>query len=212
MKPHEHTYLKQVVSELPESLESISDYLYVTNVSVAVQETLYFKLKLIERDEYNWLNENIVNSCRERLNNIIGIECKTTRPRIEETIINSSNDDDHNEIDALLEPHFDSTTRFRFTARVDLITEQTVWELKCTSKLSLDHLLQTIIYAWIWKIRNPTDEKAFKILNIRTGELLQLNASIDELNSIMIILLKGKYQQPIIKSDEEFITDCISKY
>jgi hypothetical protein len=211
MKINKHDYLKEIVKNLPEKIESISDYLFLANLSVAVQETLYFKLKQIDRDEYNWLTENMVNKCKERLENVIGNECKNMVPRIEETIIHQSDDNAHVKIDEFLAPHFEINTKFRFTARTDLITENSVWELKCTTKISIDHLLQVVIYAWLWKMKcSPNEElnKEFKIFNIRTNELLILDATMEELNTIMLALLKGKFKLNEMKVDEDFIRDC----
>jgi len=213
MKPNDHSYLKNIVHDLPEKIETINDYLYLANVSVAVQETLYFKLKQIDRDEYNWLSQSMITRCIERLNNVIGNESKDSIPRIEETIISQSDDKAHVKIDEFLAPHFGSDIKFRFTARTDLITVDSVWEMKCTSKISIDHMLQVVIYAWLWRVRvslddRKSDEKVFKIFNIKTGELLRLEATVTELNTIMLALLKGKFQKQIIKVDEEFIADC----
>ena len=208
MRANEHGFLKDIFASLPKKMKSINDYLYIANVCVAVQETLYFKLKQINIDEYNWLNENIVEQCKNRLHETIGIECNSTKPRIEETIIHQSNDEQHVEIDAFLQPYFEPNTKFRFTARTDLITEHTLWELKCTSQISLDHKLQTIIYAWLWKMLHPEDVRDVKILNIKSGEIIKLDATMEELNHIMLLLLQGKFQEPKKKTDEEFIADC----
>lgn len=206
LKPTEHLYLRQVVENLPKETATISDYLYLANVSVAVQETLYSKLKQIGRDEYTWLNENLVNQCKSRLHTVIG---QPVNPEIEETIICQSEEKEHVEVDSVLTPYFEPNTKFRFTARVDLMTEETLWELKCTSKLSIDHMLQTIIYAWIWRTRNPVDTRTVKLFNIRTGEILRLDATYDELTGMMVTLLKGKYQEVRKKTDEEFVRDCL---
>jgi len=212
MKPNEHTFLKEIVKELPEKPVSMSDYLYLANVSVAVQETLYFKLKQIEREEYNWLSEGMISQCLKRLDKHIGIDSQEI-PKIEDTIIHQSDDKAHAKIDEFLAKHFDTTMKFRFTARVDLITDNTVWELKCTSKITIDHMLQVIIYAWLWKMRvslddTKSDEKIFKIYNIKTNELVRLDATMEELNTIIISILKSKFQTQTIKCDDEFIGDC----
>ena len=208
MRSSEHQYLKEIVKTLPENPESPSDYLFLANISVAVQETLYFKLKQIDRSEYNWLTDSVLAECKSRLDTIIGPDCSEFD--VEETIIHSSDDDAHKNIDEFLKQHFDPNIQFRFTARVDLISDSTVWELKCTSKISIDHQLQVAIYAWLWKMRNREPvEKQFRIFNIRTKELLSLNATLEDLNTIMVALLKGKFQKKEMKSDEEFINDCI---
>ena len=232
MRSNEHQYLKEIVKTLPENPETPSDYLFLANISVAVQETLYFKLKQIDRTEYNWLTDSVLAECKSRLDTIIGPDCSEFD--VEETIIHSSDDNAHKSIDEFLRQHFDPNIQFRFTARVDLISDSTVWELKCTSKISIDHQLQVAIYAWLWKMRNrepssrngaresgvygtygeerssePYDEKQFRIFNIRTKELLSLNATLEDLNTIMVALLKGKFQKKEMKSDEEFINDCL---
>lgn len=212
MKTNDHIFLKEIVNSLPEKIETINDYLYVANVSVAVQETLYFKLKQIEPDEYNWLTTDMVISCKNRLREVIGPDCQHNMPSIEDTIIHESSEEQHEKIDIFLSTIFDESQQFRFTGRVDLISETIAWELKCTSEITIEHLVQVIIYAWLWKMRHSyTDEyqdKVFKIFNIKTGEIMRLDATIDELNTIMITLLKGKFQEPIKKTDEEFIEDC----
>jgi hypothetical protein len=185
----------------------------LANISIAVQETLYFKLKQIDREEYNWLKEEVIEECKFRLDNLIRSECSQESPKIEETIIHSIDDEAHVNIDSILLEHFDPNIRFRFTARVDLITDSTVWELKCTSKISMDHLLQVVIYAWIWENRVNTEErtyekKSFRIFNIRTKELLSLNATSEDLNTIILALLKGKYTKQEKKTDNDFIQDC----
>jgi hypothetical protein len=91
------------------------------------------------------------------------------------------------------------------------VTEKSVWEIKCTSKITIDHLLQVIIYAWLWRIL-VADDRNIRILNIKTGEVLELQATNEELTQIMIALLKGKYCEPVIKTDEEFVRDCCEMF
>jgi hypothetical protein len=207
-KANEHGFLKALVEDLPDTITTIRDYLYYANIHVAIQETLYFKIKQINADEYEWLDETIVYQCKERLRNIIGVECEFAPPLIEETILHQSEDAKHKNIDVFTAQFFDAHIKFRFTARTDMITEKTVWELKCTSKISLDHILQTVIYAWLWRTLHPGDARDFKILNIKTGEIRKLEAKKEELDSIMVALLKGKYQEISPKTEEEFVEEC----
>ena len=44
--------------------------------------------------------------------------------------------------------------------------------------------------------------------NLRTGEKLRLDASDADLTRIMVSLLRGKYEEPVVLSDEEFIEQC----
>lgn len=212
IKENRHTFLKQKVAEIPETIDSIEDYLYLATLAFSIQEKLYFRLKQIDRYDYTWLKEEDINKCKERLHHIIDPDCQNSMPIMEETIIRCADDYEHVKIDAFLKEIFENNI-FRFTARVDTITENTIWEIKCTSKLTIDHMLQVVIYAWIWRMRNGIDlvhspNKEFKLFNIKTGEVLRLDATIDELHTVMIAILKGKYQKPVVKTDEEFVADC----
>ena len=98
----------------------------------------------------------------------------------------------------------DIDTIYRFTARADLITPTSLWELKCTSQLSMDHKLQLIVYAWLYFVKNK-EEKKFYLFNIKTNELLSLDASIEQLTYVVAEIIRGKYYEPTVLSDEEFI-------
>ena len=204
MKKEEHVFLRDLVSELPETASTISEYLYLANIYVATQEKLYFKLKQIQRDEYGWISTVHFENCRKRLQDIIGKECTESCPRIEETILNPSMDTEHELIDSALAPFFENK-KFRFTARTDIITPTTVWEIKCTSKISMDHLLQVVIYAWLWAVTKPNEPKEFKIINIKTSEILRLASSRHELDYIIVSILQGKYMEHEPIGDDEFI-------
>ena len=208
-KENQHGFLKSLFNELPRTCTNMSDYLYLSNLYLSCQEKLYFKLKQIHRDEYNWISEETMDKCRELLKNTIGKESEETKPMMESTIIHCSDEKSHLKIDEFLSQHFPIWEKFRFTARVDLITEFTVWELKCTTKISIDHLLQVVIYAWIWNMTNPEIKKYFKILNIKTGEIQVLDATPEELNFIVLAILKGKFSKLIPLTDDEFITTTL---
>ena len=51
----------------------------------------------------------------------------------------------------------------------------------------------------------------FKLFNIKTGELYVINATMDDLNTIVLALLRNKFTKQVQKTDEEFINDCIEK-
>ena len=213
MKETEHKYLKNIINELPETCETPADYLYMANIYVATQERLYFKLKQIEKCDYNWLSQQIVHDCLKRFEEIIGVECKTRIPVFEQSLIDYSMHEEHEDIDAVLKPFFqDENINFRFSARLDLVTERSVWELKCTTRITIDHLLQTIIYAWLWRIiiDDTENPRTIRILNIKSGEQYRLDATTEELTQIVVALLKSKYTEQALKNDEEFIEECNS--
>ena len=86
-----------------------------------------------------------MNQTLNRMKDIINFDCQEAYPKIEEVIFEKQNEDLHFKIDMFTRKYIPKK-RFRFSARVDLITETTVWELKTTSDLTIDHKLQIIIY------------------------------------------------------------------
>jgi len=207
-KSNEYRFLKSVMEDMNREIDTITDYLYLANIYVASQEKLYYKLRQIERDEYNWLTPDILSKCKSRLLTVLEPSCGESKPVIEETIINVTDEESHIAIDQLLDPHFPGE-KFRFTARIDLGTEETIWELKCTSTISQDHLLQTVIYAWIWRTVYPSAEQEFRIFNIKTGVILRLESDKTTLDRIILEILKGKYERYLPQGDNEFIESCV---
>tara|TARA_B110000967_G_C18879865_1_gene560425 strand:- start:264 stop:2393 length:2130 start_codon:yes stop_codon:yes gene_type:complete len=209
MKGKNQIFLEQYLKKIPEKIETIEEYLYTANVNQAIQESLYFRLKQIEENEYKWLPEEVVQECKDRLKLTISTDSNDKKPLIEENIMHSSWEDEHLEIDELLKEEFMEI--FRFTGRIDLITDTILWELKCTSEITTEHILQLIIYAWLYEMRPDYSEekkKQYKLFNIKTGELIRIDATKEDLTNIIKILLKNRYQKENKKPDEEFIKTC----
>lgn len=210
MKDNEHLYLKQLFQEVDPICNDPSDYLYLSNMYVAMKERLYFKLKQIKRQEYQWLSQEVINKCVHLLDTYVldtDIDPNEEKEQMlhEHTILDYVMEDEYSNIDKILDgcvdiPH----AKYRFMARVDLITSDTIWELKCVSQLTTDHLLQVIIYAWLWRSLYPESMKKFKIINIKTGEVKELVSTFDELTFIVTLLLKSKYGTSTFMTDDEF--------
>lgn len=203
-KDYEHQFLKDIASRMPANFVKPADYLFLANVYTAFQEKLYFKLKQIGEHEYTWITDAMMERAKKRLEKTVGKECSDSKPLIEKTIIHQSQEMEHEVIDKYLEEYFAEGVHFRFTARTDLITAETVWEIKCVREITMDHQLQVVIYAWLYRLLGYP-EKKFKIFNIRTNEIQELNADMEELDFIVISLLQGKYQRVEKLSDEEFL-------
>jgi hypothetical protein len=206
LKPNKHPFLRSIASSLNPACESISDYLYMANVLEATQEKLYFKLKQISRSEYTWLTPRVLSECKKRMLQVLKREIDEGEPEMEKWIISYEDEVANGKINRLLSDHF--TDSFVFTARTDLITESTLWELKCTTEISAEHMIQTVIYAWIMRTIDPEFSKAVKIFNIRTGQVLRLDADKATLDTIVIALLKGKYESAPPSSAADFVAEC----
>jgi len=208
IKERKKTFLESKIDSLPENLTT-NVYLFMANINQAITESLYFKLNQIQDDNYNWLSEDDVDVCMQQYKHIIGSDCQNECPLIEEYIIHSGDDVGHQNIDKFTK-EFIPEKDFRFSARADIISENIIWELKCCSSITTDHMLQLAIYGWLWKMKHfeNTQEMACKLFNVKTGELWKMSMEMEKLNKIMEILLTYKYKQMLPKHDELFLSDC----
>lgn len=209
-RPGDYAFLKKCIAEIPETISTPAEYLYLANLYVAAREKLYYKLKQIERDDYGWLTPEIREQCFDRLDETIGVECPLEDfPLIEYAIIEHSMELETDRARQVLAPYFVGYPKqFRFTAVVDCLTKTTLWELKCTSVISTEHQIQVAIYAWLWHIVSPDSPREVRLFNVRTGEIQRLDATFEDLTAIMVALLKGKYDKPEEKPDDVFLAEC----
>lgn len=206
-KDNEYMFLKRKIANLPETFSTPEEYLYLANLYVAVNEKLYFSLNQIGKNDYGWLTPDIIRECMERFDETLGPECSLPENvSVEQSIVDNSMEEANQALCAILAPFFDDEIpQFLFSARTDLITLENVWELKCTTAISMEHQLQLLIYAWIWTILYPEKPREFRIFNIRSGEIQRLQVEMDDLTTIMVALLKGKYTKHVEKTDEDFL-------
>ena len=152
----------------------------------------------------------------KRLNEHLGHEFKEgSTVEVEKQLIHYSNDNEQDILDTLLVKYFHNEKKFKFSARLDMITKNNIWELKCTSKITQEHQLQVVVYAWLWSILHKDSPKKIYILNIRTGEKQVLCSTIKNLTRIVVSLLKNKYEEAKELKDDEFIeisTNVVQKY
>ena len=210
-KYNKYNYLKEMIETLPEKCETCSDYLFLTNLYVASQEKLYSKLKQIQRHEYTWITDDIKGKTIYRLNHHLGHEFEENNNTIvEKQLIHYSMEKEHEKIDKILEPYFHKEKNFRFSGRLDILSKNTIWELKCTSKISQEHQLQVVIYAWLWNILYPDSPRNVYLLNIRTGEKQVLKHDPFQFTQIVVSLLMNKYEDYKTLDDDEFAEKCMT--
>ena len=211
MKPNEHSFLKSqfASSQFASSvmkIENTSDYLYLSNLFIACQEKLYYRLKQIQRDEYTWLSQNTIQICMNSMDHVIrGTHLQENEIYPEKILLHSNMETEHIHIDRQLDEFIHTHhVRFRFSARVDILTKDTLWELKCTSQLSIEHMLQLILYAWIYELVHQ-QKKQYKLYNIKSGEVLELHATMEQMTLIITTLLQSKLHDALPISDDEFL-------
>jgi hypothetical protein len=94
---------------------------------------------------------------------------------------------------------------------MDTVDDELVLELKCTASLTLEHQLQLMIYAWMWRHINANlGSRMFKLINMRTGEVQKLDPTSYLIDEAMLILLHNKYEKLPAVSDADFVDLCVN--
>ena len=188
---NQHIFLQNGYKNIKDTFETVEDYLYLTTMYVSLSEELYHKLQQFKH--YKWLNQEQVNQCIKPLYEYLP----------QDTIFEQDIQYDCNS--------FKEYGSVFIKGRLDAITKDTVWELKCVEMLTTQHLLQLIVYAYIWKkgYEELNGIKQFKILNMRTGEVYQLDTNSYLIEEVIKILLDNKYSKKAELTDEEFIGNCL---
>ena len=57
---------------------------------------------------------------------------------------------------------------------------------------------------------SSTESRTFKLMNIKTAEVLTLKYDSDVIDNIIKMILISKYTKLVKKTDDEFINNCIT--
>jgi hypothetical protein len=215
-KRNKKTIYLEKRQEIPKELETIQDYLLTCNLLKSIEDRLVSRLRQIDR--YDWLDSSIIDECKVNFQNILKDEMENC-PQTEVNIIEEDDDVVHNEINNELRNELLLPKKILLRGRADLITDQSVYELKCTSETSIEHFIQLAVYAWMWhmKYKNHPKEskKQFKLYNMKLNELYVLRATPQQLYSVVVALLRAKEQKIKKVDDNVFIENShreIEKY
>jgi hypothetical protein len=164
-------------------VKSVSDYLHLTLVYNAFCERLHHRLVNIK--SWDWLTDDSVKECITPLYSILPMGTMY-----------------ENEILA----NYPSPIYgiIKFTGFIDAITDDTLWEIKCTSELSLEHHLQLVVYAWMMMRKCPNKNYKFKLINLKTGEIRKIQ-STEYIDEMMAILINSKFSPTLELTDDQFV-------
>ena len=179
---------------------TIRDFLKIGNIYTSLQNKLHAKLAQIKK--YNWLDEKMISKSHSFMD-MINLDT------IFEITINSNPE---STLDWLEYEH-DLYGIIQLKGRLDAITTEYVCEFKCVDYLSIEHKLQLVIYYWMWIQANMSDiygNKKFSLINIKSGQILELNITQYYLiKQIVNLLFDEKYLEKKNLTDLEFINMCI---
>ena len=195
-KAGEHPFLRSYIAKWnPEDTNIQSDIL-LGILFMACNSHLYHKLTQITK--YDWLSYSLISPCIALLN-VITEFSQSLKYEMTIGVTYSS----------------ETYGNYTLTGRIDIYDSTTIWEVKCVQSLTLEHELQLAIYAWMWKYGEIPGGTAsyerlygprkFKLVNIRTGEIRELDTESVDLKKIMAILFDNKYAPYTALTDDQFI-------
>lgn len=190
-KDYADNFLSKAIDKIKNPCVKICDYLYLGNVYNGIRNQLYFKLAQIKN--YDWLSQKMIDVCH-----------KNMAKHVSKQLIYE--DDlgyycyNHNEFG-----------KIEIKGVIDAVDDNIVWEFKCVDILSTDHLLQLVIYAWLWQknLSKVHGDRQFKIMNIKTGEIRILKQKWHYIEQIMECLFQNKFGTDIAQTDKKFIKNCL---
>ena len=185
-------FLREAYARIGTDVRTPSAFVRLTIMYISFMERIYNKISQITHQ--NWLTGKMILQCLEVLEKHI-----TKEATFEEEV----------EYETCEFPEFG---KLLVRGRIDAFDTETVFEIKCVDALTLEHKLQLLVYAWIWKnnYEGSYGSRTFKLLNVRTGEVCVLDTSSPLIKEAMYILFQNKYAKTDPVSDRQFIEKCLS--
>lgn len=147
--------------------------LLMANIMKSKIDHSYYKLNQIKK--YNWLTQESLDICTDRLKNLM-----------DEGYIKK--DGEFNESIGI---EADNGVKFKLNGEMDYVDDNTVIEFKCVNKLDDSHFIQLLLYKYINEMNNKYYENYY-VYNILSDELYKIECSFENLENIINILIKNK--------------------
>jgi len=189
----EHYFLQKAYKQIKEKLLYSKDFVYLGLIYVSLTEKIYHRINQITK--YDWLKSKEVENCLEILQKYLPKKTKYERDIVFESY------------------NFPQYGIVIISGRLDGYNNDTVWEIKCVDSLQLEHYLQLVVYAWLWRqaFLEIKGHRQFKLLNIRTGQVDNLDTTSIYIDEIIKILVENKFGTLSKIDDEEFLTKSLKQ-
>lgn len=184
-------FMQPYVDAIPKVLKNPSDFLYLANVYRALNTKQYFKMKQIQT--YTWISseqaEAVLSNYRKYVCDVKDFEYMVA-----------------------VKDYKVGSVCSEITGCIDILTGSTIFEIKCTQTLQLEHIIQLLLYKWIWQknFEAKKGSKSFKLLNVLTDQCFTLHGTKSQIHEIANLLLSEKYVTEAKLNDDEFVSDSLN--
>jgi DNA polymerase III delta prime subunit len=188
--PIKSDIVKEHLLTLDDGCYTPSDFIHLANIWQCHCTSFNFKLAQITK--YDWLTQDMVDECFTVLEKYLST--KSTKYEVE-----------------IHHKYFVSGFgNVDIQGRMDAVSDTIIWELKCVKELQMEHFLQLIIYAWMWKNTSEMTHgsRKFMLMNVRTGEIYELNTRSHLIEEAISILFENKYNKKEKADNTIFIEKC----
>lgn len=192
LEHREQPFFQKYIEKWDASSVDIRSDIYLAILFTVCTNQLYHKLTQI--DSYDWLTYEQIQPCIDLLDEVTS----TSKNLSYERKLN---------ISTVSKKH----GRVNLEGRMDICDDETVWEVKCVENLTFDHELQLVVYAWMWK-NSVLEPRKFKLINVRSGEIRELNYETIDLDAVMEVLFDNKYVTKNRLTDLEFFNSLADVY
>jgi superfamily I DNA/RNA helicase len=194
-----HPSLHKLYNETNLEEPTLVDYTRIVVMYYTISQSLDHKIAQIPC--HDWLRRDDVSNCHEIMRKHIADDA-----RYEDDIRCASDE-------------FAEYGMVIIHGRIDVVSDDDVYELKCVQALAIEHKLQLLVYMWMWNCnaRKPKDHRVpaqsgkrrFFLLNVLSGERWELVASYRRLKDAVELMLESKYGKKAKFSDLAFIEECL---
>ncbi|CAZ81672.1 unnamed protein product [Tuber melanosporum] len=196
-RPEINDHLRSVLSKVAAGELNHSDFLFLANFTLAIENGLLVKLLSIPLDRYLWIKPEHTKNIIRILFPQIPLRCQFEQ-HISHTFSRSQ---------------FANGVKARIIGRLDIsdLDNKCLWEVKYTRELRAEHILQAALYAGLLEAKYG---KGFtpRLINAMSGEIIGIKPKTENsYGNIIRFLVDAKTAESTILAnltDEEFIKEA----
>lgn len=149
---------------------------------------------------FDWLDENVLDKCIDRIKNVTFSSIKCEVPVSAEI-----------------------TDKFSILGKIDgkeydpKTNTTTIWEYKCVNELTVDNFIQLAVYAFCYQnfSKKPLEQVKYKLFNIISGEIYELIYDDLLICELIDYIYHWQFDKAEVENDKSFfasISDIREKY